>query len=109
MSSSWRSWFRFGRGKESGRHPLRGRPRPQLEQLEDRTLLSVSAAGGAVALTGTAGNDAFVVQLAAGNQIRFSDDGGATFSAPMSLSDVQSVLVRGVDGQDTLTLDAGNN
>jgi hypothetical protein len=84
-----------------------------LEGLEDRNLPSISFSGpgntGAVTITGTQGQDQFLVRLkpAANTTIEFSDNGGATFT-DASLAAITSVTVNGLGGRDTLTLDESN-
>jgi hypothetical protein len=90
-------------------------PRPflALENLEDRTLLSISAptAGtpGPVTITGSAQADRFVIRLNHddANTIEFSDDHGATFTAA-ALADVNGITVNGLAGNDELVIDNSN-
>src|SRR5688500_8914476 len=78
---------------------------PVLDPLERRALLSaVLSPEGALAVTGTAGND--VMSLAAGDggiSVRVSD-GSDTLSI-FRLSSVRSITVSGGGGDDTLTVD----
>src|SRR6516162_11276727 len=89
------------------------RSRLLLEGLEDRNLPSISFSGpgntGAVTITGTQGQDQFLVRLkpAANTTIEFSDNGGATFT-DASLAAITSVTVNGLGARDTLTLDQSN-
>jgi hypothetical protein len=87
--------------------------RPLLENLEDRTLLSITFSGpgnsGLATVTGGPGADQFVVQLKPGDAttIEFSDNGGATFVDAV-LSGITGVNVNGLAGNDTLTINEGN-
>lgn len=87
--------------------------RPGLENMEDRSLPSVTlptpGAPGPVVLTGQNGPDQFRIQLQAGaaTNIQFSDDGGQTYSTA-ALADVTSVTVDGLRGRDSLTVDNSN-
>jgi Domain of unknown function (DUF4214) len=115
MPRSLRSLFNRRSGKKAAlriRRPEQ-RWRPHLECLEDRTLLSISFSGagssGVATLTGTAGQDQFVVQLKSGDAttIEFSDSGGASFT-DAALSGITGVVVNGLNGRDFLTLDNSN-
>jgi hypothetical protein len=93
--------------------PTRPRWRPFIEALEDRNLLSISlptpGTPGPVQVAGTSGNDQFVIRLDPGNasNIQFSDNGGSSFQTA-SLSDVTSITVSTLQGNDVLTIDNGN-
>lgn len=88
------------------------RARPSIEALEDRTALSIALPPpgeyGPVVLTGTEGADQFIVRtapvMAPGNWLAFSDDGGQTYEI-INAQYVTNVAVRGLGGNDTLTLD----
>jgi hypothetical protein len=92
-------------------HPARSRL--LLESLEDRNLPSISFSGpgntGAVTVTGTQGQDQFLIRLKPGDNttIEFSDNGGAKFT-DASLAKITSITVNGLGGRDTLTLDESN-
>jgi hypothetical protein len=92
---------------------LARRFRPFVENLEDRTLLSIAFSGsgnsGLATLAGGPGADQFVVQLKPGDAttIEFSDDGGATF-VDAALSGITGVHVSGLEGNDTLTINVAN-
>jgi hypothetical protein len=87
-----------------------------LEALEDRTLLSISlpppGQSGPAIVTGTAGNDQFVIRLlppvgpttSAGALVAFSDNGGNSF-ATAPLANITSVTINGLGGFDSLVLD----
>src|SRR5262249_23459603 len=83
------------------------------ECLEDRRPLSVSFLGpgksGVASLVGTPAGDQFVVRLYPQykTMIEFSDDGGATF-VDATLSGITAITVSGLEGNDTLTIDASN-
>jgi hypothetical protein len=107
----------FSRRTRKKKAPRTPRPerrwRPYLECLEDRTLLSISFSGagnsGVATLTGTTGQDQFLVQLKSGDAttIEFSDNGGASFT-DASLSGITGIMVNGLNGRDFLTLDNSN-
>jgi hypothetical protein len=84
-----------------------------VECLEDRRLLSISFSGpgnsGVASLVGTPADDQFVVRLNPNDKtmIEFSDDGGASF-VDATLSGITAVTVSGLEGNDTLTIDASN-
>lgn len=85
--------------------------RPALERLEDRRLLSISFSGpgnsGIASLAGAAGADQFLIRLKPGDAttIEFSDNGGSGF-VDAALAGITGVSVTGLQGNDTLTLDA---
>jgi hypothetical protein len=86
---------------------------PDLERLEDRTVLSITFSNpatmsGDVTLTGTSGPDQFIVRLGTtSGTIQFSDDNGQTFTTA-NLAGITSVTVDGQGGNDRLTLDMSN-
>src|SRR4051812_25114085 len=90
--------------------PTTRRPRPMLERLDERCLPAVTLptprTPGPAVLTGTAGDDRFLVRLQAGAaaNVQFSADGGASFQTA-ALTNVTAVQVQGVAGRDTLTID----
>src|SRR4051794_29850470 len=112
MTSSWRSWLkRVTRpqgvaARSASRKPL------SLECLEDRAVpaITLPTAGtpAAATLTGTAGNDSFLIRLQAGNtsRIEFSQNGATPVSA--ALTDVQNIAIQGGGGKDTVTIDNSN-
>src|SRR5581483_5046244 len=87
--------------------------RPQMECLEDRTVPSITlptpGQPGPATLMGGKGQDQFLIRLQSNspNNIQFSDDNGQSFSTA-ALSDVQRIVVKGLQGKDTLTLDVTN-
>src|SRR5947209_3559140 len=91
----------------------RGTARPALEPLEARAVPSITlptpGTPGPVTMTGTAGDDGFLMRLKGGypDFFQFSDDGGATFQTA-ALADVTAVSVGGLGGNDTLTVDESN-
>src|SRR5438132_6243051 len=115
MRLSLRSLLNRHRGKKGSRRlaPVAPRSRLSVEGLENRTLLSITFSGpgnsGVATLTGTPGPDQFVIQLKPkdATTIEFSDDGGATFT-DATLSGITSVVVNGLQGHDTLTLNEDN-
>ena len=122
MSHAPRAWFRrSGRQSKSSSDRLSSRRRrPLLEALEDRTLLSISVPppgrSGPVTITGTPGNDQFMIRLLPslppGNggaaMVAFSDNGGTTFTS-VPLANVTSVTINGMGGFDSLVLDIGDS
>jgi len=113
MSSFARRWWLAGKVKRTA---VRGGVNPSVESLEDRTVPSVSlpTAGtpGPVTLTGTSGNDQFIIRVQSGTtgtgtRVEFSDNGGSSFSSA-ALSDVKSITVNGLAGQDVLAIDVSN-
>ena len=89
---------------------LRRRPRrPSLEVLEDRTTPTVDITNGVATLTGTAGNDQFLIQMKPGDNttIEFSDNNGQTFT-DAAVSSITQINVNGLAGNDTLTLNLAN-
>ncbi len=103
-----------GRRKTQPSAKVRGpRWRPTVEGLEARNLLSVSlpvpGTPGPVQVTGTSGNDQFVIRLDPANagNLQVSDNGGASFQTA-ALADVTSVSVTSLQGNDVLTIDEGN-
>src|SRR5262249_52691111 len=106
----------LGFRKTVSRDRRRRRPhssRLTVERLEERALLSITFSGtgnaGDVTITGSNVTDRFVVRLQPGDatMIQFSDDGGATFTTA-ALTDVTSITVNGLDGNDRLTIDNSN-
>jgi hypothetical protein len=99
------------RGK-SGARKIRS-SKPVVEMLEDRTLLSISfsqpAHSGIVTMTGTPAGDQFMVQMKPNDPatIEFSDDGGFNFT-DAALSGVTAVVVTGMAGKDSLTVNNDN-
>jgi len=110
MDFSFRSLFGRRAKKQVTARP---RARLMLENMEDRTVPSITFSGagntGAATLTGTAGNDRFVIRLNQNNPgtIEFSDNNGATFTSAQ-LSSITSITVNGLRGSDTLTIDSNN-
>jgi hypothetical protein len=84
-----------------------------VEDLEDRTCPSITFSGpgntGVATLTGTSGNDQFVIQLKPGGPaaIEFSDNGGSTFT-DASLLNITQINVNGLAGNDILVLNLAN-
>ena len=114
------SWFLGSfRGRRTPRRcdrsakSLTRRSRPFVEHLEDRTLRSLTFSGpgnsGLATLTGGPGADQFLIQLKPSDAttIELSDNGGATF-VDATLSGITGVDVSGLQGNDTLTMDASN-
>jgi len=104
--------FPFFRASQT-RRASQGR-RPALEALEERAVptINVPTPGmpGPVTVTGTAGNDQFIIRLsstATTPTLQFSDNNGSTFTN-VAVSDVSQVLVSGLAGNDTLTIDNSN-
>jgi hypothetical protein len=99
--------------KKKAARPTVFRAPPDLEKLEDRTVLSVTftnsaAMSGDVTLTGTPGNDQFLVRLGTtSGTIQFSDNNGQTFTTA-NLAGITSITVNGDGGNDQLTLDMSN-
>jgi hypothetical protein len=87
--------------------------RPSLECLEDRRTPSVTFSQpgdtGAATLSGTTIADRFVIRMAPGDSstIQISDNGGSSFTNSAADS-VTGIFVTGLEGNDTLTLDASN-
>jgi uncharacterized protein YkwD len=81
----------------------RKKARPQLEQLEDRTLLagniSLNPATGVLTIRGTAAADRATVSVTA-TQVSVTISGGARGSATFAASQVQSILFLGNAGND---------
>jgi hypothetical protein len=104
---------RFLFKRRPGKKTTSWRSRPSVESLEDRTLLSISFSGmgnsGVATLTGTPAADKFVIQLKPSDAttIEFSDDGGTSFT-DAKLSGITSIVVNGLAGNDTLTLNEAN-
>jgi hypothetical protein len=73
-----------------------------IEALESRQLLSIS-----VPLTGTTGNDAFVVAFNSATQM-YSFSGGTTTPTTVAASNLNTFSVTGAGGTDTLTIAGGS-
>ncbi len=110
MLRSLQSWL--GRRVDS-RAQRRQARRPALEVLEDRTTPSITFSGpgntGVATLTGTTGDDKFLIQMKSGDTttIQLSDDGGANFTEA-AVADLTQINVNGLQGKDTLTIDVSN-
>src|SRR5437868_5887279 len=113
MNRLLKAFSRRGRSQSDSVGNIRPRFRPAMEALEHRELLTIVVPPlgtmGQATITGTDASDRFIVRLQPGMpaNIQFSDDGGASFTtAP--LSDITNVVVSGLAGDDTLTIDNGN-
>jgi len=106
----------LGLRSRAGQGGLRARGGPRLEVLEDRTVPSISlptpGTPGPVTLTGTTGADSFVIRVqyqtsGPDTRVEFSENGGVSFSSA-ARSDVTSIAVNGLAGQDALAIDISN-
>ncbi|HEV3081920.1 MAG TPA: hypothetical protein VGY66_19225, partial [Gemmataceae bacterium] len=113
MRLSLRSFLRYRPGTTNPRRRVAPRSRPLLESLECRTVPSIMFSGpnnsGVATITGTAKPDQFAIQLnpTDATMIELSDNGGASFT-DAALSGITSIVVDGLQGRDTLTLNEGN-
>src|SRR5581483_7756574 len=113
MSLSLSSLFASRKNSAAARRASR-RGLPDLERLEDRTVLSVTFSNpatmsGDVAVTGTDAADQFLIRLgttAGADQTSDFVDNGQTTTA--KLSGITSITVNGMGGNDQLTLDMSN-
>src|SRR5687768_17123109 len=87
-------------------------PRPMFtEQLESRTMLSVTITDGQMEVTGTDADDIIIIQLDAddSNLLVILDNDVPTFFDKRSLGlDVFAFFVDGLDGNDELRVDESN-
>ncbi len=93
--------------------PPHGQPR--LEPLEDRSLpatgITAALSGGVLSIQGTSGNDTIIVRQI-NNQLSIDNvriQYGTTSYASLPTSNVQKIEVRGLDGNDRIYLNSGNN
>lgn len=84
-----------------------GQCRPQLEMLEDRVTPATLTAG-VLTITGTAAADQITLQLQSGNaaNLEVIENGGT--AQQFALANVNSVVINGNDGNDTVTINQAN-
>ena len=86
------------------RFHLRSACGPLIETLENRTLLSVSAADGLLSITGTSGDDKINVRAAPENTSRVAVNKGVSI---FNKADVTSIFVDALGGNDRVEIQAG--
>src|SRR3954468_14692345 len=82
-----------------------------IEQLESRTLLSVTIDDGVLTITGTDADDVITISLDASdpNLMVVTDNDVSTFFEKSQLAlDVHGILIQGLDGNDDIEVDESN-